>query len=83
MVSRKDYLKMPKPDQKPKEVLGPETFAFAPQQARFVKVSASKLRKSRYFGRYTMQLAEIEILLQVPASVPAAPPNRLNLGIIN
>ena len=83
VASRKDYLKMPKPDQKPKNVLGPETFAFAPQQARFVKVSASKLRKSRYFGRYTMQLAEIEVLLQVPASVPAAPPNRLNLGIIN
>jgi hypothetical protein len=49
-------------EQKPKDILGPEIFQFRPQEARYVKVEASKLRKTRYFGKYAMQLAEIEVI---------------------
>jgi hypothetical protein len=49
-------------EQKPKDITGPEVFDFAPQPARFIKIEASKLRKTRYFGKYAMQLAEIEVI---------------------
>jgi hypothetical protein len=42
-------------------VTGPERFPLKkPAAVRFVKVEATKLRKTRAFGRYAMQLAEIE-----------------------
>jgi len=50
-------------DRKPKDVTGPEVFAFEPKSVRYVKVEATRLRKTRYFGKYAMQLAEIEVVL--------------------
>jgi hypothetical protein len=49
-------------DRKPRDVTGPERFDFAPRAFRFVKVEATRLRKTRYFGKYAMQLAEIEVV---------------------
>jgi hypothetical protein len=50
----------PDTDRKPWDVLGPERFDFRPRPIRFIKVEATKLRKTRYFGKYALQLAEIE-----------------------
>jgi alpha-L-fucosidase 2 len=47
---------------KPKDVTGPERFEFAPRSFRYVKIEATRLRKTRYFGKYAMQLAEIEVV---------------------
>jgi alpha-L-fucosidase 2 len=49
-------------DRKPMDVTGPDRFEFAPRSFRFVKVEATRLRKTRYFGKYAMQLAEIEVV---------------------
>ncbi len=51
----------PTSDLKPAEVTGPESFSFTPRPARFVKIEATKLRKTRYFGKYALQFAEVEI----------------------
>lgn len=62
VAAKKDYLVMGKPDQKPKDALGPESFAFAPTLARYLKVDMTKLRKSRYFEKFTAGFAEIEVM---------------------
>ena len=49
-------------DRKPKDVTGPEVFEFDQKSIRYVKVEASRLRKTRYFGKFAMQLAEIEVV---------------------
>jgi alpha-L-fucosidase 2 len=49
-------------DRKPMDVIGPERFDFTPRALRFVKVEATRLRKTRYFGKYAMQLAEVEVV---------------------
>jgi len=49
-------------DRKPKDVTGPDRFEFAPRSFRFVKIEATRLRKTRYFGKYAMQLAEVEVV---------------------
>jgi hypothetical protein len=49
-------------DRKPRDVTGPEVFTFDQKSVRYVKVEASRLRKTRYFGKYAMQLAEIEVV---------------------
>jgi hypothetical protein len=49
-------------DRKPKDVTGPEVFEFEQKSVRYVKVEATRLRKTRYFGKYAMQLAEIEVV---------------------
>jgi len=41
-------------------VTGPESFAFSPRPLRFVKVEITRLRQTRYFGKFAAQLAEIE-----------------------
>jgi len=50
-------------DRKPRDVTGPEVFTFDQKSVRYVKVEATRLRKTRYFGKYAMQLAEIEVVL--------------------
>ncbi len=50
-------------DRKPKDVTGPEVFEFDRKSVRYVKVEATRLRKTRYFGKFAMQLAEIEVVL--------------------
>ena len=51
---------------------GPEIFEFDQKAVRYVKVEASRLRRTRYFGgKYAMQLAEIEV---VRAGHPAGLP---------
>ena len=49
-------------DLKPQDVTGPESFNFSPRFVRFVKVETTRLRKTRYFKKYAMQLAEIEVV---------------------
>ncbi len=49
-------------DRKAKDVTGPERFDFKPRSFRYVKVEATRLRKTRYFGKYAMQLAEVEVV---------------------
>jgi hypothetical protein len=49
-------------EQKVKDIIGPEVIDFALRPARFVKIEAFKLRKSRFFGKFAMQLAEIEVI---------------------
>jgi alpha-L-fucosidase 2 len=49
-------------DRKPMDVTGPDRFEFAPRAFRFVKIEATRLRKTRYFGKYAMQLAEVEVV---------------------
>jgi hypothetical protein len=59
-------------DRKPKDVTGPEVFEFDQKSVRYVKVEASRLRRTRYFGgKFAMQLAEIEVVRAEP--VPAKP----------
>jgi hypothetical protein len=53
---------MPDSAQKPKDAMGPESFTFQPTEARYVKLDMTKLRKSRYFDKYTAGMAEIEVL---------------------
>jgi hypothetical protein len=48
-------------DRKPRDVTGPESFAFGPRPVRFVKVEITRLRQTRYFGKYAAQLAELEV----------------------
>ncbi|MEI7731183.1 MAG: discoidin domain-containing protein [Verrucomicrobiota bacterium] len=62
VIAETNFLKMPAEDAKPKDAVGPESFRFAPCAVRYVKVECSRLRKSRYFGKHTMQLAEVEVL---------------------
>jgi hypothetical protein len=59
-------------DRKPKDVTGPEIFEFDQKSVRYVKVEASRLRRTRYFGgKYAMQLAEIEVVRAgQPANLP-------------
>ncbi|MCL5282768.1 MAG: discoidin domain-containing protein [Planctomycetes bacterium] len=63
-------------DRKTKDVTGPERFDFEPRSFRYVKVESTRLRKTRYFGKYAMQLAEIEVVRgePAPASAPASAP---------
>lgn len=49
-------------NRKPRDVTGPESFPFGPRPVRFAKVEITRLRKTRYFGRYAAQLAEIEVV---------------------
>jgi hypothetical protein len=49
-------------EQKPKDITGPESFTLKTQSVRYIKVVATKLRKTRYFEKYAMQLAEIEVV---------------------
>jgi len=51
-------------EQKPKDVTGPERFDLNGRMARYIRLDASKLRKTRYFGKYALQLAEIEVIRQ-------------------
>jgi len=56
-------------DLKPADVTGPERFAFNARPVRYIKVEATKLRKTRYFGKHAACLAEIEVVradVQVP-----------------
>jgi len=53
-------------DRKARDVTGPERFDFAPRSFRYVKVEATRLRKTRYFGKYALQLAEIEVVRADP-----------------
>ena len=49
-------------EQKVRDVLGPERFDCRPRSVRYVRVEATRLRRTRYFaGKYAMQLAEIEV----------------------
>jgi hypothetical protein len=52
----------PDSDRKPRDVTGPESFGFSVRPVRFVKVEITRLRKTRYFGKYAAQLAEIEVV---------------------
>jgi hypothetical protein len=62
VAKRSNYLLNPAaPDAKPRDVTGPESFSFNPRPARFVKVEVTRLRKTRYFGKFAAQLAEIEV----------------------
>lgn len=67
-VAKKERFRPPAtgPDdsgRKPRDVTGPETFEFEQKSVRYVKVEATRLRKTRYFDKYAMQLSEIEVVL--------------------
>ncbi len=67
-VAKKERFRPPAtgPDdsgRKPRDVTGPEVFEFEQKSVRYVKVEATRLRKTRYFDKYAMQLAEIEVVL--------------------
>jgi hypothetical protein len=47
-------------DLKPADVTGPEQFKFNARPVRYIKVEATKLRKTRTFGKHAACLAEIE-----------------------
>jgi hypothetical protein len=49
-------------NRKPSDVTGPESFQFSERPVRFVKVEVTRLRQTRYFGKYAAQLAEIEVV---------------------
>jgi hypothetical protein len=75
-VAKRDRYRRPAvgPDdseRKAKDVTGPERFDFEPCTFRYVKVEATRLRKTRYFGKYALQLAEIEVVRADP--VPPKP----------
>jgi alpha-L-fucosidase 2 len=59
---RKPATGAPDSDRKPRDVTGPESFGFSVRPVRFVKVEITRLRKTRYFGKYAAQLAEIEVV---------------------
>ena len=59
---RKPATGAPDSDRKPRDVTGPESVSFGPRPVRFVKVEITRLRKTRYFGQYASQLAEIEVV---------------------
>jgi hypothetical protein len=61
---RKPAIGAPDSNRKPADVTGSESFSFNPRPARFVKVEATRLRQTRYFGKYAAQLAEIEVIRQ-------------------
>ena len=48
-------------NRKPADVTGPESFSFNPRPVRYVKVEITRLRQTRYFGKYAAQFAEIEV----------------------
>ncbi len=66
VAQREDYMnpasEIQFTEQKPKDITGPEQFSITPQPVRYIKIEAHKLRKTRYFGKYAMQLAEIEVI---------------------
>lgn len=49
-------------NRKPRDVTGPESFPFRLCPVRFVKIEITRLRQTRYFGKYAAQLAEIEVV---------------------
>jgi hypothetical protein len=49
-------------DLKPADVTGPEQFKFNARPVRFIKVEATRLRKTRYFDKHAACLAEIEVV---------------------
>jgi hypothetical protein len=53
-------------DRKTRDVTGPERFDFEPRSFRYVKIESTRLRKTRYFGKYAMQLAEVEVIRADP-----------------
>jgi hypothetical protein len=62
VAKRSNYLLNPAaPDAKPRDVTGPESFSFNPRPVRFVKIEITRLRQTRYFGKYATQIAEIEV----------------------
>ncbi|MCE5290229.1 MAG: hypothetical protein LLG14_13475, partial [Nocardiaceae bacterium] len=67
-VAKKERFRPPAtgPDdsgRKPRDVTGPEAFEFEQKSIRYVKVEATRLRRTRYFDKYAMQLSEIEVIL--------------------
>ena len=58
----KDFLKTDDPLVKPSQVTDGVPHRFAATPARFVRVEGTRLRYSRYFGKYAMELAELEAI---------------------
>jgi hypothetical protein len=58
----KDFLKTNDPKVKPDQVPGAVPHRLAATPARYVRIEGNRLSPSRYFGKYAMELAEIEVI---------------------